>query len=478
MPRSLLAFALFLAAIPVQAQYADLAFANVLTNGAANQVCRNDGTATFTCGPIVPSDGLRQSRGTAAGDFDGDGDDDLAFANVTNSTGTLSAANRVCRNDGGGAFTCSDLPGDIHNSQSVEAADLDGDGDVDLVIGNLAAADQICRNNGSGAFTCSDLSADVVDTWGIAPVDLDGDGDVDLALALMGAPNRACLNNGSGAFTCANVSADSGASTGVTAADMDGDDDPDLVFSRFPGRDRVCLNQGSSFTCSDVSTSAPDTYAVAAGDFDGDGDNDLGFAASILNNRSQNNLVCLNDGSGTVYTCSALSTDTDQSHDIAALDLDGDGDVDLAVANEDLFTIGPGRGVNQACLNNGSGVFTCQDIAPQEQDTFGLAVGNFGGAIVAAEGTPEAGGLALRLDGPNPTSDRASLVLTTSRPGAVTVEVLDALGRRVAWLYSGTPLPDRPVALTWDTRAVPPGVYLARATGKSEITVQAIVVTR
>jgi hypothetical protein len=74
------------------------------------------------------------TRAVALGDVDGDGDPDAVFGNVFDDS---NGQNRLYLNDGNGVFMPpSQIPADRDETFSVALGDLDGDGDVDLVIGN------------------------------------------------------------------------------------------------------------------------------------------------------------------------------------------------------------------------------------------------------------------------------------------------------------------------------------------------------
>ena len=478
--------ALLLPAVAEAQAYADLVFTNDFNNtGGFNQTCRNNGAGVFACALTTDNTDRRRGRGIAAADLDGDGDDDIAVA--TFGTGAVSATNRVCLN-GGGAFTCADVSPDADFSKGVAAADLDGDGDVDLAFANASSAfgpalNRVCFNSGTGTFTCADVSPDLDESAAVVAADMDGDGDLDLAFGndgagASGAVNSVCLNSGAGVFTCAPVSADAGSTTGLTAADLDGDGDVDLVAANFFGRDRICLNSGTAtFTCADVDSDGGDTYAVAAVDVDGDGDLDLAFANSILNSQGRTNRLCLNSGTAT-FTCASIAPDTDDSEAVVAADVDGDGDADLVFANEQFFNVGGlDRGQNRLCRNDGSGAFTCEDISGLNDDSYGVAVGNFGGMTVADDAsvaTTEALGLTAA---PNPARGLATLTLTLDAAQSASVAVVDLLGRRVALLHDG-PLSAGPHALQIDAAALPPGLYVVRATTATGATSLRLAVVR
>ncbi len=482
------AFVLMLA-VPANAQ-ADIALATDFNGtGGFNRACLNDGSGGFPACTFVPTNtDRRRSHGVAAADFDGDGDDDVVFANVAGTAPgnvPISAVNRLCLNTGPGTFTCSDLSADLENSQGVAVADLDGDGDVDIVFANqglttdTGATNRVCRNSGAATFTCVAVSADVDESFDVSTADLDGDGDQDLVFAndgvgLAGARNRVCLNSGTATFTCADVSASLNKGDAVAAADLDGDGDVDLAFGTFLGRDRLCLNGGSAtFTCSDVSTRSDDAYDVAAADLDRDGDVDLVFANAIVNSQTSTNTLCRNTGSA-VFTCTSLAASTDNSRGIVVVDLDADGDPDLLVANERFFTTGAGTGQEERCLNDGTGVFACTYVA-NDDDSYAVAVGNFRGAPVAAD-EPVAGRTSLAL-APNPTRSDATLTLSLDAAQTVSVAVFDVLGREVARVHDG-PLAAGTHTLRIDASQMPPGVYTVRASSSGRVLAQRFTVVR
>src|SRR5690606_11548508 len=117
----------------------------------------------------------------ALGDVDGDGDLDLVVGNVGDVySGTPS---RLYTNDGNGAFTdvsASRMPAGNHYTSDLALGDLDGDRDLDLVLGN---SDQclLYRNDGTGTYTdatAMSMPAGSYGTRSLALGDVDGDGDL------------------------------------------------------------------------------------------------------------------------------------------------------------------------------------------------------------------------------------------------------------------------------------------------------------
>ena len=151
-----------------------------VANGAGddNEVWLNNGSAQFS----QLSQTMNQSADStdvALGDLDGDDDLD-AFVTVR------GAANEVYLNNGSGVFSSTQAVGASDPSLEVALADVDGDDDLDAYVANGAAgaiADSLWINNGSGVFTDSGQSLDNGWNEGAALGDLDGDGDLDLILA-------------------------------------------------------------------------------------------------------------------------------------------------------------------------------------------------------------------------------------------------------------------------------------------------------
>ncbi|MCP4669483.1 MAG: VCBS repeat-containing protein, partial [Deltaproteobacteria bacterium] len=141
---------------------------------------RNTGGGVFekvTAG-VVTADAMH-SRGGAWGDYDNDGDFDL-FITVGNG------ANRLYRNNGGGTFetvTAGAIVTDTADSYGACWFDYDNDGHLDLFVSNGAEDSRLYRNQGDGSFAKLSSGVLVTDGYlsrGAAASDVDGDGDLDL----------------------------------------------------------------------------------------------------------------------------------------------------------------------------------------------------------------------------------------------------------------------------------------------------------
>ena len=98
-------------------------------------------------------------------DFDGTNGLDIVFAN-----GGSCLTNEVCFNDGSASFVCGFVSLDNNSSNDVALADVDGDGDTDALFANNKTPNRACLNDGAGSFTCSDISADANRSKGVATI--------------------------------------------------------------------------------------------------------------------------------------------------------------------------------------------------------------------------------------------------------------------------------------------------------------------
>jgi uncharacterized repeat protein (TIGR01451 family) len=165
----------------------DLDIVAAQASSSPQQVHLNDGTGQFAPHPTAPTFGAGNSFALALGDVDGDGDLD---AIVGNSDSDLV----LYLNDGIGQFSLhpTDPTFGFGSVQVVTLGDVDGDGDLDAVVSHGAAGIYIYRNAGTGQFTSHSSFSD--DEF-IALGDVDGDGDLDIVTADgQTSPDRVWLN--------------------------------------------------------------------------------------------------------------------------------------------------------------------------------------------------------------------------------------------------------------------------------------------
>jgi len=285
-----------------------------------------------------------------AADLDGDGDLDVLFASQADNTiGWYE-------NDGSGVFSAATiLNNDAQSARDVQSADLDGDGDIDVLSASVTDNTLAWyRNDGSGGFSSELIISDTASgAYAVYPSDLDGDGDIDVLAALVNGNSITWYaNDGSGNFTeQAAVAGGVSNARDVHVADLDGDGDLD-VLSASVGNDTIAWyeNDGSQgFTAHTLNSAADGAHSVHAGDFDGDGDLDV-LSASAFDDTVA---WYRNLGSGNFSGELVISDSQDNVNSAYAVDLDGDGDLDVLSASENDDTVTWFR-------NDGSGSFTAQ----------------------------------------------------------------------------------------------------------------------
>jgi hypothetical protein len=297
----------------------------------------SDGLGTF----IGPNDVLTSGTGSTEevypADLDGDNDIDVligkTFANHLAWYENL---------DGMGNFSMDRKleTTEVILPAQVIAADIDTDGDLDVVMGSLLAIDDVIlwfeNLDGKGNFSTEILIASSLD-WvsDLEAADLDGDGDVDLVASLRRDNKFVWFKNldGEGTFSTQQVLSDSSlAPQGIVPIDYDGDGDLDIVGATDTGELHLFQNLDSMGTFGNavIFQTVISFSDFNTADIDGDGDPDLLGANSSFNQVAIfENL----DGRGTFSGAIFIPINGDESMNdpltVAAADLDGDGDHDI-----------------------------------------------------------------------------------------------------------------------------------------------------
>ena len=219
--------------------------------GHASQLFIQQANGSFTEKPVpdFATDAKSEDVAAVFFDCDGDGDKDLYVASggFEFPANDPALADRLYLNDGKGNFTkkAAGLPQLLTSKGCVKAADIDGDGDLDLFVGGrvvpgsypMAPHSYILVNDGKGNFTdatasvCAGLQQPGMVTDAVW-MDVNKDKQPDLIVTGEWMPIKVFVNQ-HGKLTDASASYIHFGSTGwwnrIEAADMDGDGDTDLV---------------------------------------------------------------------------------------------------------------------------------------------------------------------------------------------------------------------------------------------------------
>ncbi|AIZ65488.1 hypothetical protein PK28_17790 (plasmid) [Hymenobacter sp. DG25B] len=246
------------------------------------------------------------------GDVDGDGDMDMLIPNwgmACTADGCPVPTVSIRLNDGKGIFSGSQNVTVLKGPTEVVAADIDSDGDLDFVV-SCQEAISIRFNDGKGNYSLGkdmllDPSVGAPTTFAnITSTDVDGDGDIDLILPDGEETVGIYLNNGQGEFTL-----DSRITIGLVAplcvktCDVDGDGDQDVLCStQFDNYIHIRLNDGHGrFSGTQKEVVWKTVCSIANADLDGDGDMDL------LTATFEKNIISVHYNNGTGAVLAAAS---------------------------------------------------------------------------------------------------------------------------------------------------------------------------
>ena len=330
------------------------------------------------------------SANVSIGDVNGDGKLDIVLVKGRH----WPLVDRVLLGDGAGHFPSAyDLGTASDRSYSGRLVDIDGDGDLDVVISNDAPDPKLVYlNDGKGHFTVgSRFGQPKWPTRNATVADVNGDGRPDIIVANRGdstGANYVCLNEGNGRFEADCVAFSREPATTITAADFNHDGAIDLaVPHRDGGQSRIYLAgpKGSYSVARTIPFGPPNAafrmaeavdmdvdgvldivsidertgtaiyfgkpdgtfapgvrvgdgpakpYALIVGDVNGDGRPDV-----IVGNIEAPSAAYLNEGTGRRFHVVRFGDNKGTVYGFALADVDGDGQIDIAAARSDAQNV-------------------------------------------------------------------------------------------------------------------------------------------
>lgn len=306
-------------------------------------VPQNGHAQPFGNGTVIDST-ASDAQDVHAADIDGDGDSDVLSA--------TSGGIVLYENDGGGSFekqfiadTTGSGPSSVENVRSVYAADIDGDGDTDVIAGSNRERVTLYVNNGEDdpSFTPEILSVDAQDVQSVYAADVNGDGDTDVLSASQDDDTIAWYENDGTTdpslsnFTARTITTSANGAFDVFAADVNGDDTTEVLSaSRFDDTVAWYERDGDSgYAKQTITNSLRNARSVHAADIEGDGDQDVVATGSDFRGL----VLYENDGSGSPSFTRNRVGSVDDARDVFAADVNGDGSTDLLSASDDRSEI-------------------------------------------------------------------------------------------------------------------------------------------
>ncbi|MCP3955554.1 MAG: VCBS repeat-containing protein, partial [Desulfobacterales bacterium] len=301
--------------------------ANTTRTGKLVWFENENGTGNFTEHNIDMAGATGRFTDIYSADIDDDGDLDLVV--VTNSQ--LS----WLENDGSQNFSWHLIDSLGDGLSSVSATDFDGDGHMEIVSASSNNDTIAWYKNNNEVFTRNVLTSTAEGAATVVTADVDSDGNTDIVYASSDDDTIAWYRYlGGDTFSTEKiVTTTSDGAYGVTVADMDSDGHMDMVAVASDSYDIELYVSNddstafSKYTISDLNFAA-NPRPVATGDFDGDGDLDV-----MASSAPHDQMSWYENTGGHNYTEHMFTQSVYGAKSIAVADINNDGKLDVLSAS-------------------------------------------------------------------------------------------------------------------------------------------------
>ncbi len=318
---------------------------------------------------IIGTD-VERAHSAYGADFDSDGDLDIVATQYGTPAGGVGGMVPWFENVGNGKFEERILDPDLAGAYPSHVADVDLDGDIDVLAGGYDSDTFAWYiNDGSANFTRKDIDSSSDGAHSIVTTDLDEDGDIDLVTSSQEANQIAWYeNDGSNNFSLHVIDDASFAAKRAEVADIDGDGDLDVVAASYDnvvawhGEIAWHENDGNqNFSKRIIDPKPLRGYYVFPADIDGDGDIDV-----LSANRKGDTVAWYRNEGEDGFAKQIVDDNAIEVRTVIGSDLDRDGDIDAIAASVDDDTIAWHE-------NDGSGNFEKKIIDQTTDGAYGVS---------------------------------------------------------------------------------------------------------